>query len=125
MTSEQEPDGKPDCQHQNVWQAVATHWFEDLQNGEELKGFARWLTASAGSATFIVIYLLLVSPSVLEEPNLTVALFFIICFGFSGSLGFLLAWKRKRTGPVRLFVSGIALPAFVFFAARFATFFGG
>lgn len=124
MASDQEPDAKPDCRHRNLWQAIAAHWFEDLPGGQELTGWARWLTASAGSATFIVIHLLLTSPSVLGEPDLTVGAFLVICFGFSGGLGFLLAWKRKRTGPVRLYVSGIALPAFVFFVARFATFLG-
>ena len=112
-----------DCQHRGLWQAFAEHWFEDLPNDEQLNLPARWFIATTGAATFVVAHILL-SANVLDTNDAPGWLFFVICVGFSVGLGFLLAWKRKKTGPVRLYISGVALPSFVFLAARSGTFLG-
>ena len=39
-------------------------------------------------------------------------------------LGFLLAWKRPQSGPVRLFLSGVTLPALILFLVRFSDLIG-
>ena len=109
--------------HRNLWEAFAAHWFEDLCEEEALGAFTRWLIASAGTATFVVAYMLLTA-EVLNTGVVTTLELTLICIGTSGSLGFLLAWKRKRTGPVRLYISGVALPSFVLLVARGSTLFG-
>ena len=37
----------------------------------------------------------------------------------SGFFGFMLAWVPRKTGPTRLYLSGIALPSLVLFVASF------
>ena len=109
--------------HRNPWQALAAHWFEDLCDDEALSAPARWLIATAGTATFVVAYMLLTA-EVLDTGIATTLELVLICIGISGSLGFLLAWKRKRTGPVRLYISGVALPSFVLLLVRASAFLG-
>ena len=38
-----------------------------------------------------------------------------IIFILSGFFGFILAWGPKKTGPVRLYISGVSLPALVMY----------
>ena len=122
MTSERELPCN--CrQRRNLWHALAEHWFEDLPEGEELGPVVRGLVATAGTATFAVVYTLLLKDVL--TPFDAPVLYFLMCLGMSGSLGFLLAWKRKRSGPVRLYLSGVVLPSFVLLVARSATFLGG
>ena len=107
------------------WDSLAAHWFEDLPDGERLGNAARWFLASCGVATFVLAVVLVQAEAVLtSDPDVLLGIF-LIGFCFTAGLGFLLAWKRPRTGPVRLFVSGVTLPSFVLLAARIATGVGG
>ena len=108
--------------HRNLWQALAAHWFEDLCGDEALSAPARWLIATAGTATFVVAYMLLTAE--VFEAKATILELTLICICISGGLGFLLAWKRKRTGPVRLYISGVALPSFVLLLVKASVFLG-
>ena len=125
MPSDEGLRDRPDCRPRDLWQALADHWFEDLPHGEQLHLPVRWLVATAGVASFLISFILLSSPSILSPQQDTgELLFLLIGVVFCVGLGFLLAWKRKQTGPVRLYVSGVALPAFLFLAARSGTFLG-
>lgn len=105
--------------------AIAKHWFTDLPTGQEIHGFVRWLIATLGSIIFMGVYYLLAPQEVFDAPSEALTIIVFICLAISAILGFLLAWKRKNTGPVRLFISGITLPAFVLLVAHVATLYGG
>ena len=105
--------------------AIAKHWFAHLPTGQEIHGFVRWLIATFGSIIFMGIYFLLAPQKVFDAPSEALTIVVFTCLAISAILGFLLAWKRNRTGPVRLFISGITLPAFVLFVAHVATLYGG
>lgn len=121
MTSEKELP-RNCCRRRNLWHALAEHWFEDLPKGEELGPVVRGLVATAGTATFTVVYTLLLADVL--KPFDSPVMYLLMCVVISVSLGFLLGWKRRRTGPVRLYVSGVVLPSFVLLVVRSATFLG-
>lgn len=103
------------------WDALSAHWFEDLPEGECLGLAGRWFIAGCGTATFFLATMLLQSSTVLSTDAEVLIGYVGISVGFILGLGFLLAWKRPRSGPVRLYMSGIALPSFILLAARAAT----
>ena len=86
----------------------------------------RWITASTGTASFIGIYMMFNTATVFSTSDVRSSLLLLlICMGVIVGFGFLLAWKRERTGPVRLYLSGVALPSFVFLSMHVATYLGG
>lgn len=107
----------------NVWDFLDKHWMEALSGGKELSPPVRWAIASSGSLTFFFVYFLITASELLFTIE-TIVLYLVIGFVFSGWLGVILAWKRERSGPVRLYISGVSLPSFVYLAARSATAFG-
>ena len=126
MTNQEQSNGEGARGHRNLWQALADHWFEDLPEGKELKFIPRWFVATIGTVTFLSLYFNFSSESALDPIKSVVGGMELGIYAFFAvGLGFLLAWKRERTGPVRLFISGITLPAFVLLAAKLATLFGG
>lgn len=130
MATEQEFPLDPECRRgrecRNFWTIVVAPWFEDLPEGERLSLPERWVTASIGTASFIGIYMMFTSETVFSVSDaLTSLLLPLICMGVIVGFGFLLAWKRERTGPVRLYLSGVALPSFVFLSMHIATYLGG
>ena len=94
----------------NFSQALGSHLFEDLTEGKELASWVRWVVATSGVMSYLVADRLFGASRVLGGPD-TTALEFLLSAGFALGLGFLLAWKRERTGPVRLYVSGFFLPS--------------
>lgn len=103
------------------WNALADHWFEDLPDDEQLGLAPRWSIAGFGVATYFLAYVLVESERVLSAPPQAQFGLLLMGSSFIVGLGFLLAWKRPRTGPVRLFVSGVALPSFILLAAHTVT----
>ena len=113
--------GSNGSDNRRVWETVTAHWFEDLPENEQLSLYWRWLVAGCGTATFILANMLLQFSEVLSTDAALVSGYLLISVGLTVGLGFLLAWKRKKTGPVRLFLSGIALPSVVMLAVRSST----
>ena len=105
----------------NLWQALAAQWFTPLPSGQELRLLSRLGVCCLGTGTFLVLYRLFESPAVFQRPDLGIwgiILYYLIP---TVVLGFLLAWKREGAGPVRLYISGVTVPAFVLFVVRLAT----
>ena len=94
----------------NFSQALGSHLFEDLAEGNELASWVRCVVAAFGVMSYLVADRLFGASRVLSGPDAT-ALEFLLSAGFALGLRFLLAWKRERTGPVRLYVSGFFLPS--------------
>lgn len=68
MTVDKGLHDRTDCQHRDLWQAFAEHWFEDLPACKRLNLPARWLVATTGTATFVVAHILL-SSTVLDTND--------------------------------------------------------
>ena len=104
---------------------VVAPWFEDLPKEKRLPLWKRWVTASTGTASFIGIYMLFEAEDVFSDLNVLASPLLTICITVVVGFGFLLAWKREHTGPIRLYLSGVALPSFVFLSVHIATYLGG
>lgn len=113
MTEEQEMP-----QHATLSQAFAKYLFEDLPDGENLPGLVRWLVATAGTVTFFIFSMSVYSQDTLRPFESEFGSLFTMGLIYCMVLGYLVSWKRYRSGPVNLYVSGVALPSFVVFAAR-------
>lgn len=94
----------------NFSQALGSHLFEDLAEGKGLALWVRWVVATSGVASYLLADRLFGTSRALGGV-LFGELLLLLAAGFSFGLGFLLAWKRERTGPVRLYVSGFFLPS--------------
>lgn len=90
---------------------------------EGLKGSTRWFVASCGTFIFFLTYITFIASeykgSVLEPSPILFPL--IVGMVLTAGFGYLVAWKQPRSGPVRLFVSGVTLPAFVLYVVRIST----
>ncbi|MDE0698602.1 MAG: hypothetical protein OXH76_22510 [Boseongicola sp.] len=95
------------------WSKMADQWLEDLPKKVAMPTGVRWAIASSGVATYLIGLALFQSGVIRFADVWEVILYFILFILISGYLGFILAYKRTRTGPVRLFLSGVALPSFV------------
>lgn len=125
MTNDDYTTSDSDDRSKNFWDALSAHWFEDLPEKECLNLVERWFIATCGTGTFFLTnFLLQLETALPTNPKILQGLL-LIAVSFAFGLGFLLAWKRPRTGPVRLFVSGVALPSFVLLSARIVTSIGG
>ncbi len=100
-------------------------WFND--NFKDWGQSRRFACALAGSATFFFGFVPVALGGVVEEQLLlTLALDVDLLFASSIALtflavfalwiAFLVSWRNTQSGPTRLFLSGVLLPAFVVYA---------
>ncbi len=57
-------------------------------------------------------------PTILSDPDLTtIRTISVILFVISVSpfFAFLVSWRNYKSGPVRMYLAGLTLPAFVYF----------
>ena len=106
-----------------TWVSFLEKFFNDLPEENQLHTALRCLIAGGGMFSFFIAYLTVhYIPKLLVGQDtpinlLNFILIFLIALFLSGVLGFILAWKREKSGPVRLYVSGIVLSYFLFFSA--------
>ncbi|MDE0208170.1 MAG: hypothetical protein OXP66_19315, partial [Candidatus Tectomicrobia bacterium] len=99
-------------------------WFEDLPECKQIPGGNRILISTFGVFTFVFLYLLVNLDTVVTRSDAPISILILPIFAYCIVLGFLLAWKRERSGPVRLFISGVALPSLVIFLVRSSSLLG-
>lgn len=100
------------------------HWFQDSQHTWNKR--QQFFFTFLGSLSFFVMMpvFTLTTGNVAFQTYifsegivlLTMCLIVILASGF---YGFMLAWVPRKTGPARLYLSGIALPSIVLFIASF------
>ena len=77
---------------------------------------------------YLFVVILELQPAILSTTPLSANLSAVITptvytLILSIGYGFLLSWKRKKTGPVRLYLSGLLLPAFVLTVIKLSQYF--
>ena len=131
------PEQSSNCSYSNrsfseeraEWvKSIREHWFHESE--EVWSRYRQFVFTFLGALTFFVIVFIssLVGGSLQSQIPL-----FATTLIYSGGLiislpmffGALLAWREKKTNPIRLYLSGVALPAFVMSIAFFPYRLGG
>lgn len=108
--------------HKSVWQHAREIWFEDVPKEDQISFGGRRFISTSVVIVFILLYISFDTRPIVEPLGLSTLfpLVFAIFAVVGIFLGFLLAWKRPQSGPVRLFLSGVTLPAHILFLVRFS-----
>ena len=100
------------------------HWFRDSEKTWNRK--QQFVFTFLGSLSFFVMLPFFTLNTgipgfqsiILLEVSILFTMYFIV-FLASAFYGVMLAWVPRKTGPTRLYLSGMALPALVLFVASF------
>ena len=95
-------------------------WLADQHTA--MSGISRFFFAFLGSLSFIVIRLFIPSIAALPFTEIFNLLYYFIgVILISVFFGCILTWHKTKAGPVRTYLSGVALPALVTYMTIFTT----